>query len=365
MADQWNISFEQWTPPLDPAKPTCPYLPGFEVEIKAHTPPPPFGGRCYGRGTRPSLPDAWLKSVTQTKLVLTYPPLETAAPSMPMAAQLTITESLAIGCSRGPQLVVCSITPKTSGATPFTAVAKVFDPLYYSFSDNLVSMPVDVVRMADQDYSREADAYEYLRKVGQTGLFTPKYFDSWTFNLPISHEDKTYPRPVRLVLMEYLNGTSIKDLYAQNSPAPNIELDALHLDKEYRLGVLARLLEGVVRQKHAGLDQRDLAPRNVILVPKIQEKPGSSQPPPRVVLVDYNNAIVYEKTTYGAIPVSKLPRNPMEVYWTESLPEFAGWIPLEWYSNPRLRQEWLRDQFGGDRESHYAPISHKLDFTLD
>ena len=311
------------------------------------------------------VPEAWLKSVTQTKHVLTHPPLETAAPSMPKAAQLTITKSLAIGNSRGAQLVVCSITPKTSGATPFTAVAKVFDPLYYSFSDKLVGMPVDVVRMADQDYSREAVAYEYLRKMGHTGSFTPKYFGSWTFTLPVSDENKTHQRPVRLVLIEYLNGTSIKDLYARNSPEPNVELDALHFDKGYRLGVLARLLDGVVRQKHVGLDQRDIPPRNVILVPKLQEKPGPSQPPPRVVLVDYNNSIVYEKTINGkdAIPVSKLPRNPMELYWTESLPEFAGWIPPEWYSNPRLRQEWLRDQFGGDRKSHYAPLSRKLEFT--
>jgi hypothetical protein len=354
---------DQWTPPLDPAKPKCPYLPGFKVEIKAHNPPPPFGGTFYrGRGTRPILYDTWLKSVTQTKHVLTYPPLETVAPSMPKAGQLIITKSLAIGNSRGAQLIVCSITPKTSGAKTSTAVAKVFDPLYYSFSDTLVgSMPVDVVRMADQDYSREAVAYEHLDKIGHTGSFTPKYLGSWTFTLPISHENKTHQRPVRLVLIEYLKGTSILGQYVRNSPAAYDDLDALHLDKGYRLGVLAKVLDGVVRLRHAGLDQGDLAPRNVILVPE----PGPSPPVPRVVLIDYNNSIVYEKTIKGNdyFGVPKLPRNPMELYWTESLPLFAGWIPSEWYSNPRVRQEWLRDQFGGVRKSQYEPLSGKLDFT--
>ena len=346
---------DQWTPPLDSVKPNCPYLPGLKVEIKAHTPPPPFGHRHYGPGMRPSVSRVWLNSVTQTKHVLTHPPLETAAPSLPKAAQLTITKSLAIGNSRGAQLVVCSIAPKTSGATPFTAVAKIFDPLYYSFSDTLVAMPVDVVRSADQDYSREAVAYEHLHKIPHTG-FTPDYFGSWTFTLPISHENKTHQRPVRLVLIEYLNGISIKDLYARNSPGPNAELDALHIDEKYRLEVLARVLDGVVKQKHTGLDQRDKAPRNVILMPNPQEMPGPRQPPSRVVLVDYNNSIIYETTNRKDVPVSKLPRNPMELYWTESLPEFAGWIPPDWYSNPRLRQEWLRDQFGRERKSHYAPL---------
>jgi hypothetical protein len=138
------------------------------------------------------VPEAWLKSVTQTKHVLTHPPLETAAPSAPKAAQLTITKSLAIGNSRGAQLVVCCIARKASGATSFAAVAMVFDLLYYSFFDKLVGMPVDVVRMADQDYSREAVAYEHLRKMGHTGSFAPKYSGSWTFTLPFSHENQTY-----------------------------------------------------------------------------------------------------------------------------------------------------------------------------
>lgn len=353
MSNPRKVPSGPWTAPQDPEKPNCPYFPHFAVEIKEHIPPPPFGCREYGGANREMVSYDWLKSVTQTEHVLKYHPLQTASLSNPNAAQLTITKSISIGNSRGAQLAVCSITPKTSGATPFKAVAKIFDPLYYAFSFDFVSEPVDTVQMADQDYSREASAYEHLRKVGHTGPFTPQYFGSWTFNLPILHANKKHLRPVRLVLIEYLDGSSMRDLFARNQSGPNAELDASHYDKGYRLGVLAQLLGGIAKQKHAGLNQKDLAPRNVMIVPSPYEKPVPGKPMslPRVVLVDYNNSIIYEKSIYGKpkFMASKLPRNPMQSYWNYSVPEFSGWIP-EWDSNPKHRQEWLRHQFGESGE---------------
>jgi hypothetical protein len=46
-------------------------------------------------------------------------------------------------------------------------------------------VPCDVTRLADEDYSREAAAYEHLQAVGQTGSFAPKYFGSWAFTTSI------------------------------------------------------------------------------------------------------------------------------------------------------------------------------------
>ncbi len=126
-------------------------------------------------------------------------------------------------------------------------------PLYYSFSDYLVAMPFDVVKIADQDYSREAVAYEHLHKMGHTGLFAPKYFDSWTFILSFSHENKIHQRLVRLVLIEYLNNGSIMDLDVRNNPDPNAELDVSYFNRRYRLQILARILHGVSKQHHVGL----------------------------------------------------------------------------------------------------------------
>ncbi len=142
---------ELWSPPPDPEKPACPYRPGFAVEIKRHIPPPPFGDPHHGPGTWQERSDVDLHKVTQTRIVMEYPPLEHphASPSPPApaapTAKLTILSPLAVEDGRGPQLVVCSVAPHASpgpGPTslgqggllpaPYQAVAKIFDPLYYS-----------------------------------------------------------------------------------------------------------------------------------------------------------------------------------------------------------------------------------------
>ncbi|ROV96509.1 hypothetical protein VMCG_07837 [Cytospora schulzeri] len=252
-------------------------------------------------------------------------PLETPlSPSQHGVARLTITKSLATGDSRGAQIV-----------------------LY-------------VVLRADQDYSREAAAYEYLRNADHTGSFTPAYIGSWTFTLPISFEGQIRRRPVRLVLIEHLAGTCMRDLFVRHGPG---QFDALHLSEQYRLSILAILLDGVVRQHHAGLIQGDIAPRNVIIVPPPDETQADGRCPPRVVLIDYNISIIYEMTKYGKLPnqLAKLPENPMQRYWTQSLLNFAGWYPPEWSSNPRLRQKWLLREFGGDKRRLYEPVKEKLE----
>lgn len=164
----------------------------------------------------------------------------------------------------------------------------------------------------------------------------------------------------------------MKELYTTNTSGPNAASDALHIKESWRLEVLRLLLVGIMKQRHAGIDQRDLATRNIYLVPPPGQPtliPGG--PTPRVVLFDYNVSIVTAKTKVGiqtaklpkpaANPEPTKPRNPMEVYWTESLPELHGWIPNEWYQEPKLRQKWLMKQFGGERAINFAPVTQKLD----
>ena len=281
------------TPSSDPDKPNCPYLRGLEIDISTHAAPRPFGSSIYPPGLYPWRSDKWLHSVTQTTHVLTYPPLETPAPVQQSTARLVSTKSLAIGNARGAQVLLCSITPHVEGAKAFEAVAKIYDPLYYPPFSDIGSHPSDVVGQADADYSKEAAAYECLRRGGQTGSFAPAFFGSWTFGLRTSYKQETYQRNIRLILIEYIPGKSMKDLFVKNGPN---QIDATHLSKEYRLKVLAILLDGVVKQHHAGVNQQDLAPRNVIIIPppKLTEIQ-----PKRVVLIDYNISAVYKMTKYG------------------------------------------------------------------
>lgn len=97
--------------------------------------------------------------------------------------------------------------------------------------------PRDVVSRADEDYSREAAAYEYLEETGHTGSFAPTYHGLWTFDLPTISRNKTQTRPVRLILIGYLGGACIPGCCIPNDPYWDGE-DAYHHLEEYSLRFL-------------------------------------------------------------------------------------------------------------------------------
>ncbi|KAG8156562.1 hypothetical protein KVR01_013513 [Diaporthe batatas] len=354
-----------WTPPDDPDKPPFPYITGFTTQIHRHIPPPPFGPNYYDAQPRPQLSLQYMKKARQSELVVDNPPLETA-PTQAETARLTINTHLSVGYANGAQVVICSVTPdKESDAEPFRAVAKIYDPLYYSFKKWIGFNPCDIVTEADMDYSREAAAYEFLQKTGQTGSFAPLYYGSWSFEIAITSRGKTRTRPVRLVLIEHLCGTSIRGSHIHNDPECD-EKDAYHCPEDYRLEVLALAMEGYVRQLHCGIDQLDFADRNVMLVPR---EPGDHVPTvpglalPRVVLIDYNGAIVFTQSNMGRPPQMDWPRpcNPMYYFWDESMDDFAGWVPPDWHRNPKFMQQWLEKRFGTEETRKlYNPVKEEL-----
>jgi serine/threonine protein kinase len=239
-------------------------------------------------------------------------------------------------------------------------VAKIYDPLYYSFPDKDVgSVPCDVSWLADEDYSREAAAYEHLQVIQQAGSFAPKYFGSFTARIQMGKTTPRSFRPVRLILVEYIMGPSIRELCR----VPSV---VAAYSEAYRLEVLAKVLDSDAKLRFKGISQRDLAARNVIL-----NYPAGLQPAarhkiyPRLVLIDYNISIVWAKTRHKITPGGnmKLPPNPMQLHWNKSLQEFRGWVPAEWESSARLRQEWLSKRFGGNNMASYAPLTEKLEFS--
>lgn len=116
------------------------------------------------------------------------------------------------------------------------------------------------MRQADKDYEKETATYEYLRKHGITASYAPKYYGSWIFRLSITIGGRLKSRSVKMVLIETLNGTSIQDTRVQNSSDRNGRTDSFHYPEEYRLEVLARAMDGYVKQLKIGLEQGDFAP---------------------------------------------------------------------------------------------------------
>ncbi|KAL1857607.1 hypothetical protein Daus18300_010247 [Diaporthe australafricana] len=340
-----------WTPPDDPDKPPFPYITGFTTHIHRHVPPPPFGIPDYNPEPRPQLPMQYMKSVPQSELVVDNPPLETA-PSQAETARLVINTPISVGSANGAQVVTCSITPEGETAgQPFQAVAKIYDPLYYSFKECIAHAPRDVITEADKDYSREAAAYEYLQEAGQTGSFAPAYYGSWSFVLSITSRGKAQTRPVRMIFIEYLGGTSIRGSLIHNDPECAGK-DAFHYPEEYRLEILALAMDGYVKQLHSGIDQLDFADRNVMLAPRDPSTESSQDIP-----------VVAEQERETASMDWPRPCNPMWYFWDEAMDDFGGWVPLEWHRNPKFMQQWLQKRFGTEEmRKLYNPVEEELVF---
>lgn len=349
---------------IDPDKPSLPYIPGLSLQIHRHRPPPSFY-ESYRKKVqpRPEMPRDYLRETSHSQAVIENPPLETKPPANPETARLVITAPISIGAVRGAQIVACTIHSQADGniAQPssFQAAAKIYDPLYYSFQTS--SEKQDVVYDADQDYSNEAAAYELLHKAGLTGATAPQYYGSWTFCLPIkiSNSEVQHTRPIRLILMEQLHGTTIRNTRIRNNPIREMGLDAFHYPEDYRLEILARAMDGFVRQLQCGVDQRDFAGRNVVLVPNGTDLSTAIQSLdnheyhntseglslPRVVIIDYNHATV-DNEQHSSRPL--LPENPISIFWNSYFWEdFGGWVPHEWEDGERQR-EWLIQRFHGD-----------------
>ncbi|KAH8759453.1 hypothetical protein F5883DRAFT_352779, partial [Diaporthe sp. PMI_573] len=348
-----------WSPPQDPDKPRLPYLPGLALQIDRHVPPGSSEDR--GPAPKPHLSQEYLESLPQSEIITANPPIETAPPANPERARLEVTTPIAIGASRGAQVVGCTIFPQPDNngkdvVQPFQAAAKIYDPLYYNFKLEGARHARDVVFEADNDYSNETRAYEHLLMVNQTGSFAPAYYGSWTFSLPISIRGRRQTRSVRLILIERLHGTTIAETRVKNHPEPSMGLDSFHYPEEFRLEVLARALEGFATQQQTGLDQRDFAGSNVLLA---QDEFDSSNPPstettcgglplPRVVLIDYNHARINLKSRGSSrthphpLP---LPENPASISLRSYIYEgFSGWVPREW-EDEKFEREWLAQRF--------------------
>lgn len=144
----------------------------------------------------------------------------------------------ASGDYRGPQLVTFS---REGYDKPL--VAKIYDPLYYSFADpGFPHIPNNVVVRDEDHFAVEAAAYSPLdHKFG--GKLMPKFHGSWIVNIPL----KDLERPVGLTLVEHLDGVSLGDLEPKAST------------NEERLRVVARALDARVRLWFAGVQHLDPA----------------------------------------------------------------------------------------------------------
>lgn len=345
--------------------PDCPYIRGFRAQIQPHNPPAPYGTHLYdGRLPKCDVKN-WDGSFARSRLHanVQYPPLEppshesSAASSQRASSELEIIEVIAGGEDRGAQVVRCKISDAKQPGGSYEAVAKIYDSVYYDVYKYNPEVECCLMHRADRDYSCEAAVYQALdgARHKTAGTFTPRYHGSWTFNLSHASSDVVpgqsgdpVERPVRMILIEYISGCSVLDLGRDEASNEAQDVRAVY-SEAYRLEIWRQFLRARVYFKHAGLYNPDETPRNVMLTPRPEKQMTlSKQPSTRLVLIDFNVAVVwmltkqFRKTTLRLAKPPALPENPMKRCWSSAAENgFETWVP-DWYQDGvEARRAWL------------------------
>ena len=336
-----------------------PYRPGGTLVIQTHTPPPPIAAR-YKTGYSIRKPIRGLSAnpfIDRMDFALFHPPLDTPRPREAISRLLTIVEKIdrrEQGIVGGAHVVTCYLDSDKSRLY----VAKIYDGIDYPLTDR---GDCDFMYMADRDYSCEAAAYNAMPSKLQ-GSIVPRYFGSWTCSIQTGVPDRPY-RCVRLILLEYIKGECMLDmiLCAQRvtqPTQPKAAYDTLPINYKLlppepeRLNILASIIEAEITLFKAGINHRDLAPRNVLI----------SHSPTRVVLIDFALSTVFNCYPRGREFLRSqeryaLPISPIERYWNSSCfgHEFGAWCPKAWLTDEDGAKKWLLQRWGGSTK--FQPVA--------
>ncbi|CAK7215022.1 hypothetical protein SCUCBS95973_002334 [Sporothrix curviconia] len=341
---------QPWEPLDDPDKPELPYRPGCCLSIRRHLPPPPFGKRYTGEEPA-RFDDDWKvrRHMKLTDWALQTPPRNGSPPHPdPTVHGLQILDALACKDGRGAQVVRCHLEADPERI----CVAKIYDPFYYNH------LEYDVTWTADHDYSREAAAYEVLRDAKVDGKIVPKYYGSWTFDLPVpevlreSSGVTSTTRPVCMILIEWIAGISLDKIVYDERAVKSIP-------PALRLEILARGMENFCTLESCGVRHNDWAPRNVVVSPAS----GWETNLPAVFIIDFNIADV-TKSPYckiGDYVHPPLPPNPRYRFWCEWMPRFGMWIPRQ-YQDGHTFNGWLATRWAKEEKGFSNPPQREKDF---
>ncbi|KAK0727840.1 hypothetical protein B0T26DRAFT_146793 [Lasiosphaeria miniovina] len=347
------------------------YFPGATFEIHSHLPPDPFG-YPYPNNTRSPIPDEELESGDgprhKLRVVIANPPAELPPHVRAKIAFTHKHQSLTVvgpvgDRAGGARLVRCYLDSDKS----HHYVAKIYDAMGYPLSElDASDFWMDCMWAADMDYTREAWAYEHIPQELQ-GSLVPRYFGSWTMfvetGLP---EPQPARRPVRLILLEFIEGDNmgaiinraVRQAEKEKRPSHHQFLP-LELD---RLDHMFRIVEAdMTLYWRAHIRHNDIYPRNVMI---------TNNPARPIVIIDFNLATVYPSDSDHFKDHPLLPISPIEFFRPQLMFHeggcFRNWSPGGWM-NPndngetsyREASRWVFRHWAGS--SRYEPLT---DFFL-
>lgn len=335
-----------WVPLPDPRRPDFPYHSGLTLTIRPHTPPAPFGLTGYTKGSeRQQARREEIAKVSQSEWCLRNPLAETPPHSGDAETQtLEIVQGIACKDGRGAQVVRCHLGDDKDRSY----VAKIYDPLYYSYADPEFGSPVDVTYMADEHYSREAAAFEDIKAAGVDGQFSPKYYGSWTFDMLLLGTSEV--RPVRLVLLEWLDGVDLWSIMERDGANNGFHT----IPPEERLEIFAKAAEAETKLDYYGVIHRDFSPRNVMIVDQATDE-GSRK---RVLLIDLNNSTCINRPNFRDRQfrtTDPIPTSPRYLWWGGCPNEFSQWVPDPHRSQDAVFNGWLEQRWPDPSSEYFLP----------
>jgi len=296
-----------------------PYAKGAKLTIYRHLAPEPTPLRYQHCG-----PEDFdeLAKMTLIERCLKHPPLRgTTLWSRPFS--ITITDEITTRSTFGARLL----------GVNSNLVAKIYDPLYYPVATPSNDVGTNPFRLADHDYSYEVAAYE--RASGRLGgTVIPKYYGSFTCKLSVVTASGTTTRSIRLILIERILGTCMRDLEPRQNCIPQYQ----------RQNIMAKIVDAESLLFFHGVLHRDMHPRNVMLCGVDLADANL-----RVVLIDLGSSSLINNNT---VDDSGLPHSPL-LRWDvrcEDHYDFKalGWIDWDW-------QAWLEERWSDSKA--YAPIT--------
>ncbi|KAK6224286.1 hypothetical protein QIS74_02613 [Colletotrichum tabaci] len=356
------------------------YSPGATLWLTPHVPPKPYGLSYYpaphNLTTDEMGPPKEDSGLSQMDRAFKYPPHdfdETKQSDDNGRVQLEVVAVLAGGVgmaySRGPQKLKCKVlktpspNPEKREYEPLNVgdlvVAKVHDPLFYPRVGDGFDILYKLTTRADMGLSDETGAYKQLFKKGITGYphLAPQYYGTWTAGVKSTNPKfRGRTRHVGIVLIEYVDGVSLDQLFVRNSqciavPRPGpvkafSTSDPVELTLEFRLETMAQLLSGCCRQYHDGVTHCVIEPENIIVSVRKENQQ------PRVALVGNTAGLVDHLMSKPTRAYARFahPPHPYFRFSIFRLETFLGWIPAEWKrGNSRHTPDlfkWYFETFG-------------------
>lgn len=233
---------------------------------------------------------------------LLHPPLAGITGSQIL--RLEILEAMRLGDNHSAQLGIVRVSGCASPSPlPDLLVAKFYDPLYCDHEQD----DADPFLCIDRDYSHETAAYVALKDL--QGSVVPKYYGSYTLELSAHTGGQQRQRHVRLILIEWIQGTSMD------------RLDSKDFSQSKRQALMKMVVDSESTIYNRGIHHRDIHPRNVIIV--------NPQGQSRVSIVDFGRFCARGKHKRCAPEVLVPPLLRWHANWNHHF-GFSAWIDWGW-----------------------------------